>query len=218
MPDLLTSTETPDSAGAFPRIRDAQIEALAALGERRTTRAGEVLYSAGEVNCDFFVVLAGTVKLVEGHGSGYERRVSVHGHGRFLGGLGLFTGQAMLLTAVVEEPGEVLAVPAPRFREYMACDPELGDLILRAYLIRHSLLIGLGTGFRIIGSRFSPDTRRLREFAARNRLPHRWIDLEEDSQAEALLREFGLSPAETPVVIWRDGSCCAIRATPSSPA
>jgi thioredoxin reductase (NADPH) len=47
-----------------------------------------------------------------------------------------------------------------------------------------------------------PDTRRLREFAARNRLPHRWIDLEEDPDAESLLRELGVEPEETPVVIW----------------
>jgi hypothetical protein len=69
--------------------------------------------------------------------------------------------------------------------------------------IRRSILIEWRTGFRIIGSRFSADTRRLRELAARNRLPHRWIDLEEDSDAEQLLRGLGIAPAETPVVIWR---------------
>ena len=58
-------------------------------------------------------------------------------------------------------------------------------------------------GLQIIGSRFSPDARRLREFAARNRLPHKWIDLENDAQAEALVRQLGLTPDETPVVIWR---------------
>ena len=65
------------------------------------------------------------------------------------------------------------------------------------------MLIELGAGFRIVGSRYSPDTRRLREFAARNRLPHRWIDLEQDQEAEALLRQLGIRPEETPVVIWR---------------
>ena len=54
-----------------------------------------------------------------------------------------------------------------------------------------------------MGSRYDPDTRRLREFAARNRLPHRWLDLERDPQAEALLRELGIGPEDTPVVIWR---------------
>jgi thioredoxin reductase (NADPH) len=42
----------------------------------------------------------------------------------------------------------------------------------------------------------------LREFAARNRLPHRWIDLEEDEHAEELLRQLSVKPEETPVVIW----------------
>jgi len=50
----------------------------------------------------------------------------------------------------------------------------------------------------------SPDTRRLREFACRNWLPHRVVDLEEDESAEALLRRLGISPDETPVVIWRE--------------
>jgi thioredoxin reductase (NADPH) len=44
---------------------------------------------------------------------------------------------------------------------------------------------------RIIGSRFSPDTRRLRDIATRNRLPHHWIDLESDPGAEELLRRPG---------------------------
>jgi hypothetical protein len=60
---------------------------------------------------------------------------------------------------------------------------------------RRSMLLELGAGFRIIGSRYSPDTRRLREFAARNRLPHRWIDLEWDKEAEALLRELAAPSA-----------------------
>ena len=95
----------------------------------------------------------------------------MHGPGRFLGELNLLTGQAAFLTAVVREPGAVLAVPVERLRELVADDPALGDLILRAFLARRSLLIELGAGLRIVGSRYSPDTRRLREFAARNRLP-----------------------------------------------
>ena len=55
-----------------------------------------------------------------------------------------------------------------------------------------------------MGPASQPDTRRLRELAARNRLPHRFIDLEQDKAAEALLRRLGVRPEETPVVIWRD--------------
>src|SRR5437868_629701 len=84
---------------------------------------------------------------------------------------------------ILAEPGEVLAVPVDRLREVVTRKPGIGDLILRAYLLRRSWLIGLGTGLRIIGSRYSPDTRRIRQFAARNRVPHRWLDLERDPAA-----------------------------------
>ena len=60
-------------------------------------------------------------------------------------------------------------------------------------------------GFRIVGSRFSPDAHRLRDFATRNAIPFTWIDLESDEQAETLLRQFGVPPSATPVVIGREG-------------
>jgi thioredoxin reductase (NADPH) len=195
-------TETPDSYGAFPRLSERQIDALAKGSKRHRTEVGDVLYEEGDPHSDFFVILGGKVAIVEGYKSD-ERVIGVHGPGRFLGELGLLTGQAVFVTAVVRQAGEVLSVTVDRLRELLARDSALADLILRAYLLRRSLLIELGTGFRIVGSRFSPDTRRLREFAARNRLPHRFTDLEEDQAAEALLRQMGVKPNETPVVIWR---------------
>jgi thioredoxin reductase (NADPH) len=197
--------ETPDRYGAYPRLSDAQLESLDARGQRRRTVAGDVLIREGEEGYDFFVIMEGKVANVEGYCSSDERLISVHGPRRFLGELSLLTGQASFFTSVVREPGEVLQVPVDRLRELVAQDPALGDLILRAYLIRRSILIGLGAGLRIIGSHFSPDTRRLREFAARNRLPYRWIDLENDREAEALLRHLGVTPEQTPVVICPGG-------------
>ena len=71
----------------------------------------------------------------------------------------------------------MLAVSVAQLRELIARDPAFGDLVLRAYLLRRSILIGLGVGPRVVGSRYSPDTRRVRDFAARNRIPVRWLDL-----------------------------------------
>ncbi len=58
---------------------------------------------------------------------------------------------------------------------------------------------------RIIGSCYDADTRRLLEFATRNRLPHRWIDLEKDPDADAFLRRMKVDRTDTPVVIFRTG-------------
>ncbi|MEY2464254.1 MAG: thioredoxin reductase, partial [Acidimicrobiaceae bacterium] len=192
--------ETPDLHGAYPRLSDEQIARLAARGERRRTRAGDVLYREGDPQCDFFVILEGTVAIIDGS-LGHEEVLAVHGPGRFLGELNLLTGESMFVSAVVSEPGEVLVVPITSLRELIAEDSALGDLILRAYLLRRSILIELGAGMKIIGSRYSDDSRRLREFAARNRIPHRWIDLEEDPTAEELLERLGIGPGETPIVV-----------------
>src|SRR3954453_5349145 len=195
-------TETPDLYGAFPRLTDEQIEALLPHGERRQVEAGDVLFREGEDSSGLFVIRAGQVALVEGHGTPGERVITVHGPGRFLGEVNLLTGQASVTTAVVTEPGEALALPADTVRDLAAEDAQFGDLLLRVCMLRRSLLMGLGAGLRIIGSRYSPDTRRLREFAARNRIPHVWTDLEQDPTAEAMLRELHVAPEDTPLVIW----------------
>jgi thioredoxin reductase (NADPH) len=204
--------ETPDLYGAFPRLNEQQLAVLMGKGTRRRVGEGEVLYRRGDVNCDFHVILEGLVEIVD-EDAGDNHVIGVHGPRRFLGELSVLTGEASFVTAVVRVPGEILVVPVDRLRELVAGDPTLGDLILRAYLVRRSVLIDLGVGFRIIGSRYSPDTRRLREFAARNRLPHRWIDLEDDGEAERLLQELGITPDETPVVIVR---CEVVLRNPSN--
>lgn len=197
------TAETPTSYDAYPQLTDDQIQMLSACGQWWPTVEGELLYQAGRPSQEFFVVLSGTVAVVDDHG-GHERTYQLHGPGSFLGELGLREGQAAFLSAVVRAPGEVLVVGSAELRDLLVREPALGDLILRAYFLRRTLLAGMATGFRIIGSAFSPDTRRLLEFAARNRLPHRWIDLEKDTEAEALLRRVGVTPEETPVVVWHD--------------
>jgi thioredoxin reductase (NADPH) len=194
------STETPDPCGAFPRLSDEQIAALSSVGECRTVNNGDVLYREGDGDYDFSVIVAGKVAVVQQSEEG-ERVVGIHGPRRFLGELGRITGQAVLVTAIVREPGEVLVVSQESLREIVTQDVVLGDLILRALIMRRAVMIGLGVGFRIVGSRYSPDTRRLREFAIRNRLPHHWVDLESDPGAEEIVQRLGVPPEECPVVL-----------------
>ncbi|MFL6140901.1 MAG: FAD-dependent oxidoreductase [Labedaea sp.] len=193
--------ETPDLHGAFPRLSDDQIRTLAGCARRHRIRAGQVLFTEGKAGNEFFAVLDGKVAVVQGVRPN-ARIIRVHGPHRFVGEFGLPAGQPAPVSCVVAEPGAVLVLPARRLGELAKQDPALGDLILRAFLNRRSLPTGDGARFQIIGSCFSPDTRRLRRFAARHRIPHHWLDLESDRQAEMLLRHFGVGPADTPVVIW----------------
>jgi thioredoxin reductase (NADPH) len=191
--------EPPNLTGAFPRLDGDQRSRLRDLGKLRAVEPGDVLFREGDESYDFFVIESGAVTIVEGYGSA-NRVIAVHGPHRFLGELNLLTGSGVYLTAVVRDAGEVIQVPVGRLRRFLADNENLGNVVLAAYLARRSILIEVGAGVRVIGSRYSLDTRRLREFLARNRVPYHWMDLEQDAEADALLRTIGVEPSETPVV------------------
>ncbi len=54
----------------------------------------------------------------------------------------------------------------------------------------------------MIGSRYSQDTFRIRDFLAKNLVPFTWFDLEADPQVKQLVERFGVAEADTPVVAW----------------
>jgi thioredoxin reductase (NADPH) len=196
--------ETPDMGGAYPRLSAEHVERLREHGATRSVRSGQVLVEEGQRERDFYVVLSGKVAAVEGYGSERGRIVRVHGHHRFLDELSLLIAEPSLVSLVAVTESEVLAVPVRALNELAQQDPEFGDLVVRCHLARRELLVGSIAGIKIIGYRSSADTRRVREFAARNHLPHTWIDLEEEPQSEELLHRLSVSPSQTPVVIWRD--------------
>ena len=185
-----------------PTLREDQIEVLGRYGQTRKTEAGRVLYRAGDPSNDFIVILEGEVEMVDDF-AGEARTIVVFRASQFLGELNMLTGQAIYLSAVVREGGRVLTIPRERLKEVLTEEPNLSDIILKAFLARRSYLMRTGVGLRLVGSRHSANATRLREFAARNRLPYVWIELEEDPEAEALLGRFGAKPSETPVTIWQ---------------
>ncbi|MCL7962044.1 MAG: FAD-dependent oxidoreductase [marine benthic group bacterium] len=191
---------------AFPRLNQDEIEQLRTFGTARSVVDGEELFRAGDRGFDFFVVLDGKVEITESS-SGEKRDVALHVPGEFTGDVDMLTGRGSLVTARMIGHGEVLSIPPDVLRDIVGQIPEVGETLLRAFLMRRTLLLDGGfEGLKIIGSRFSPDAHRLRDFATRNAVPFTWLDLERETSAEALLQQFGFGPGDTPVVIGSDGS------------
>jgi thioredoxin reductase (NADPH) len=190
---------------AFPKLTGAQVATLAARGHRRAVHAGEVLFAEGDRGFCFYVVLSGAVEIVE-RSRGLPHTVAVHQPQEFTGDVDMLTGRAALVAARVAADGDVLELSAAALRAAVDEEPELGELVVKALMMRRSLLLSDGfEGVKIIGSRFSVDAHRLRDFATRNAIPFTWIDLEADPQAEELLRQFNIPAKDTPVVIGREG-------------
>ena len=202
------STPSPGSARgssadatAFPVLGDAELAALAGLGTRMPIAVGEYLYREGDASYDFYAVVSGAVEITARSGTA-DRVVARHGAGGFLGELNLLTGLRVFVSARVVEPGEVIVVPRAALRRLVAARPALGDIILSAFLARRSgLLTGAAAAIRVVGSQYSPQSLRIREFLSRTRIPHEWLDPDTDPGVEELLRESGVAPGELPVVI-----------------
>ena len=190
-----------NEAEAFPSLDAGDIATIEALGTRRSMSAGDYLFREGDAIYDFYVVVSGEVEILITSG-GAEQVVVRHGPGRFVGELSLLSGSRVLVAARVVQSGEVVVLTRDQFRHLIATNPPLGDTILAAFIARRGgLLTRAATAIRVIGSRFSPDSLRVREFLARSRIPHEWLDPDRDAAVEDALREFGVAPGELPVVI-----------------
>jgi thioredoxin reductase (NADPH) len=194
-------------AVAFPKLTETQLTALGrcSLTKLRRFHAGERLFAACDQNPSFFVVRSGEIEIVD-ESSEEPQTVTVHGPGEFTGDVGQVTGRPAIVSAVARTDGEAYQVSPDALRELLNNHPDLGDLIMQAFIARRQLLTASGrfTGLRTIGSRYSRDTFRVRDFLSENRVPYTWLDLEADPQVKELLEQFGLSEADTPVVAWGD--------------
>ena len=186
---------------AFPELSDSDLAALDALGTRRSVQAGDYLFREGDSSYDFYAIVSGEVEVEHTHG-GVERHVTRAGARLVLGDLDLLTGMRVMVTARVGTPAKVIQVPRAALRRVVATNPALGDTILAAFLARRAgHITSAQDAIRIVGSRFSPESVRVREFVARLGLPHRWLDADADPDVEVLLSEFGVTSRALPIVI-----------------
>jgi thioredoxin reductase (NADPH) len=183
-----------------PRLSDDQLATLQRYGTVEPTAAGQVLFAAGDPSYDLIVLLEGRVEVSVVH-EGKPWPIAAAGPRDFLAELNLLTGQRVYFTGVVTEAGSIVRVPRDRVGEVIDRHGDLGAFLLQEMFRRRQIFIQSQSGVQIVGSRYSPDTQRLREFATRNRLAHAWIDLDNDPAAAVLLDAAGVHLSDTPVVL-----------------
>jgi len=185
----------------FQTLTAAQIARARARGTVRKVDRGEILFQPGDTNVPLFVLLSGTMEIVQPDISG-ERLLTTYGPDEFTGEIAMITGRQCLARGRVTSPGEFLEVSAESLRSLIAQDAELSEVLMRAFILRRSMLISRGYGTVILmGSHHSADTLRLREFLSRNDQPYTYIDLDKDKASQQLLDHFDVKLSEVPVVI-----------------
>ncbi len=197
----MSASSSGDSV-ASPLLSASELADMATFGTERATRAGDLLFQAGDASYDLFVVLEGEVQVVRPTGAD-EVVVAEFGPSSFIGELTLLTGQRRFLTGRVSRPGRVLVIVQAELRRLMSVRPALSETIFNALLARRqSLRSGDGAqAIRIIGSRYSPEAMSLRSFAEHSHLVHTWIDVEDAEDLDSFLAPMGLQAQDVPAVI-----------------
>jgi thioredoxin reductase (NADPH) len=193
----------PDAPETPAQLTEAQLARLTVHAVAEAVAPGDVVFRPGDVDYDLIVIETGWIEiLTPAVADEPEAMVARYGPRGFLGELNFLTGQTAYLTARVTEAGWIHRLSRSRFRDLMADDPELSDILLRTFLARRDLLRSgaAARGLTILGSAMSPESLALRTFAARQRLPHQWFDV--DSPAgQAMIATTALTAADLPAVI-----------------
>jgi thioredoxin reductase (NADPH) len=190
-------------AVAFPRLDEAAIGAIerCAAPPRKRYRDGQTLIEAGDESARFFVILSGQIEILD-PGEEPPKTLAILCPGELTGEASQLTGGRSFVTAVARGYVEVYEIAPEALRRLLDRCPQVGDVILQAFMARRQMLREPGrySGVRVIGSRYSRDTFRIRDFLSKNRVPFRWFDLESDPDVNRLLARFGVRSSETPVV------------------
>jgi len=190
----------------FPTLSPAQINRIRPLGRVRHVDRGEILFDLGQTNIPFFVVLSGSLEVVQPSIEG-ERPITIHTARSFTGELTMISGHRIFVRGRVLEPGDVLELSSDARRSLIAKDAELSEIFMRAFILRRLELISRGYGNLILlGSRHSAQTLRLREFLTRNGHPYTYVDLDTDKASQELLDRFNVALDEIPVTICGTGT------------
>ena len=197
----LVSNALESHAQVFPTLTEAQINRVRPFASLRQVKRSDVLFSADDSDVPFFILLSGSMEIVQPDMNG-ERLVASHAPGEFTGEMTMITGHRSLVCGRMTDPGEVLEMSGIGLRSLVARDGELSEIFMRAFILRRLILINRSQGNAILmGSRYSAKTLRLREFLTRNGHPYVYVDLDVDQTSQALLDRFDVSVSEIPVVI-----------------
>ncbi|MEM6363634.1 MAG: FAD-dependent oxidoreductase, partial [Planctomycetota bacterium] len=187
---------------AFPKLSQAQVQRIRGYGTTEYLKAGTETFTRGQVSADFFVIVSGCIEIFDFDCDGQPRVFTVHGTNQFTGEIDLFSNRKVLVGGRTGKDSEVIRLNRAEFREMLASESDLGEIITRAFILRRLGILdqNLG-GALLIGRRDDPETLQLRQFLQRNGYPVQVAVDGEDDLATDVLKKHGKLDAKLPLLL-----------------
>ena len=201
----MATTAEPSIAtpSTFPVLTSEQLARVSAGNTVRDFRTGEVLIKPGQLPPGIFVVLEGQLEATRVM-DGSSTLIAVLERGQFTGEVGTLAGRPAIPLIVAKTDGRAVLIERDRLQRLVQTDAELGDILMRAFILRRVELVNRGLGdVVLVGSDHCNGTLRIREFLFRNDYPFSEIDLDREADVERLLNHFHVRLEDVPVLICR---------------
>ncbi len=189
-------------AQTFPQLSQEQVDRITGFGTVEDVPKGAFLFRRGERSVDFFVVIEGSVEILNSGTTHADTTIHIHAARQFTGELDLFNSREILVDGRTGADSRIIRVPRANFLRMMESEPDIGEIIMRAFILRRVGLMRYAQGgVVLIGSSHSGETLRIQRFLSRNGYPHQMLDTDEDPDAGGFVTCLQLTPEELPVVV-----------------
>jgi thioredoxin reductase (NADPH) len=192
----------------FPVLETHQLEFARRFGgEPMRYGPGAHVWRMGDRGTRMHLVLEGALEVHRRDGIGHDQLIVVESPGMFSGEIASLSNRAALADGRAGPEGlYVVPFDVTQVRALINASAELGEIIMRAFILRRVALIEGSFGNIVLGHESTSDVMRIQVFLTRQGIPHSLLDPATDSEAAALLEKLGVGEADLPIVVCSDGS------------
>jgi thioredoxin reductase (NADPH) len=193
----------------FPTLDAGQVETAKrfASGPIRHFEPGEIVFDIGQRNAPAWLVLKGAIDVTRRNAVGTETPITTHHPGQFSGEVSQLAGREVLARGRAGSEG-CCALPfdASHVRALMIGSAEIGEIMMRAYILRRvGLIQGGNAGSVLVGQPGSSDLNRLENFLRRNGYPYT-VFAADAEEGRTVMERFGVLPEELPLMLCPNGT------------
>jgi thioredoxin reductase (NADPH) len=194
----------------FPVLEPSQVQVARrfASGDSKRFAPGEALFDVGQKNIPAWLILQGSADITRRDGLDHEQAIVTLGTGQMTGEISQLAGRGTLAAGRAGPEGCV-AIPfnAPHLRALVIGSAEIGELVMRAFILRRvGLIESGGAGSVLIGRPGSSDLTRLEGFLSRNGYPYTMLNASQDEEGRAVVERLGVAQEDLPLMLCQNGT------------
>lgn len=190
-------------AQRFPTLRPAQLDIVRRFATREVVNfaPGESIFQVGEHSAPAWFLIEGSASLFSRDGFDEVIPLRELEAGQFTGELHQLAGKPSLAGAQAGAQGcAALPLDASQLRALIVGSAELGEMIMRAFILRRVGLLERGVGPVLLGRAGSAGIQRLQAFLTRSAYPHLVLDCASE-RGRQMLDSLDLPPEDLPLLI-----------------